>query len=495
MGVAEDRISELPESLIHHILSFLSIKCIASTTILSKRWNNLWLSLPILDFTNWRSPPPPTVATPEHHNEEEVDSDSDEDSEQDDYRVIKDSPPVDLSETNWFMDFLDKVLFLDNLAHVKKFRLKTDSMYFDQDRVKKWINSIVMRDVEELILYIKCSGPRVVPLELFYCESLTVLDLRFQNRQVLDQSSLSLISFQRLKRLRLSFIEFKDKTLAMQVFSNCPVLEDLCMSSVSWKGLDVICLALPQLKFFTIRGFGRESIENVKVKFETPNLLSLTWLDHIPKEFIVDSFPCLVEAGIRYNIAEGYTQSRYDSLYKFVQKVSHVKHLMVSHTYFRPKILDDSSVLPRSYHTFSNLVSFEVDVIYYGQIGLLFDIILQFSPNLASLIFHKLFWFHELHEDVLPFNIVPSCLLISLKSIEFRKFYGCPEEMEVVKLFVESARVLQTITLGSSSHHLEHLNKKKPTAEEVEDANDIILEQLQTFSWASADCSVKFLSP
>ncbi|XP_026395492.1 FBD-associated F-box protein At5g22730-like [Papaver somniferum] len=267
------------------------------------------------------------------------------------------------------------------------------------------------------------------------------------------------------------------------------------MTNVSWKGLDVICFALPQLKFFTIRGFGRESIENVKVKFDTPNLLSLTWFDHLPEEFIVDSFPCLVEAGIRYNFAEGHTKSRYHSLYEFVQKVSHVNHLMVSHTYFRPKILDDSSVLPRSYHTFSNLVSFEVDVIYYGQIGLLFNIILQFSPNLASLIFHQLFWFHRLHEDVLPFNIVPQCLLLSLKSIEFRKFYGSPKEMEVVKLFLESARVLQTITLGSSSHHLEHLNKKKPTAEEVEDANDIILEQLQTFSWASADCSVKFLSP
>ncbi|KAI3965661.1 hypothetical protein MKX01_010618 [Papaver californicum] len=146
-------------------------------------------------------------------------------------------------------------------------------------------------------------------------------------------------------------------------------------------------------------------------------------------------------------------------------------------------ILDDSSVLPSRYHTFRNLASFEVDVVYYGQIGLLFDIILQFSPNLTSLIFHQL-----------PFNIVPRCLLISLKSIEFRKFYGCPKEMEVVKLFLESARVLQTVTIGSSSHHLEHLNKKKPTAKEVEDANDIILEQLQAFSWASADCAVNFLS-
>ncbi|KAI3897033.1 hypothetical protein MKX03_015857, partial [Papaver bracteatum] len=236
MGAAEDRISELPESLIHHILSFLPIKFIASTTILSKRWNNLWLSLPILDFTQWRSPPP-TAAT----YEDESDSYSDGSELVEEYRVFKDSPPVDLPETNRFMDFLDKVIFLNNLDHIKKFCLETDSMYFDQDRVKEWIELIALGKIQELFLSIKCSGPRVVPLTLFYCQSLTVLDLRFENQQVLDQSPLLKICFQRLKKLRLSFIHFKDKRLAMLVFSNCPVLEDLYMSNVSWKGLDVIC--------------------------------------------------------------------------------------------------------------------------------------------------------------------------------------------------------------------------------------------------------------
>ncbi|KAI3897037.1 hypothetical protein MKX03_015861, partial [Papaver bracteatum] len=381
------------------------------------------------------------------------------------YRVFKDSPPVDLSETNRFMDSLDKVIFLDKLDHIKKFCLKTVSMYFDQD-------------LEELFISIKCSGPRVVPLKLFNCESLTALDLQFDNQQVLDQSPFSVISFQRLKRLRLSFIHFKDKALAMQLFSNCPVLEDLDMSNVSWKGLDVICFALPRLK---------EDLVNVKVKFDTPNLLSLMWCEYFPKEFIVvDSFPYLVEAGIRYSFDDGYTETRYDSLYNFVEKVSHVKHLMVSHTYFRPKILEDSSVIPRCNHSFRNLVSFEVDVIYYSQIGLLYDIILQVSPNLTSLIFHQLFSSTEIVQTLL-LDIVPRCLLSCLKSIVFRKFHWYPQEMEVVRLFLESALVLHTITLGSSS--------KKPTVEEVEEANGKILEQLLAFSWASSDCVVKFSSP
>ncbi|MCL7044667.1 hypothetical protein MKW94_024866 [Papaver nudicaule] len=267
------------------------------------------------------------------------------------------------------------------------------------------------------------------------------------------------------------------------------------MYKVSWKGLDVICFALPQLKFFEIASGGRESIENVKVKFETPNLLSLTWGGYLPKEFIVDSFPVLVEADICYGFAEGYAKSRYDSLCKFTEKVSHVKHLTVSDTYFLPKVLDDSSVLPKSYHTFLNLTCLDVAFIDYGKIGSLFDIILQYSPNLTSLIFRQIMMYQEVGYDPLPLNIMPRCLLLSLKSVEFHKFDGHPKEMEVVQLFLESARVLQTMTLGSLSYHLEELNKKKPTAKEVDDANNEILEQLQAFSWASADCVVKFLSP
>ncbi|GAU18233.1 hypothetical protein TSUD_175740 [Trifolium subterraneum] len=46
----ENRISTLPDPILHHILSFLPTKSAASTTILSKRWKPLWLSVPTLHF-------------------------------------------------------------------------------------------------------------------------------------------------------------------------------------------------------------------------------------------------------------------------------------------------------------------------------------------------------------------------------------------------------------------------------------------------------------
>ncbi|KAM1400934.1 hypothetical protein ACFXTH_027953 [Malus domestica] len=49
-GSSSDRISGLPADIQHHILSFLPIKFVARTSVLSRRWSSLWASFPILDF-------------------------------------------------------------------------------------------------------------------------------------------------------------------------------------------------------------------------------------------------------------------------------------------------------------------------------------------------------------------------------------------------------------------------------------------------------------
>ena len=46
----EDQLSDLPDAIIHHILSFLRTKFAAVTSVLSTRWRYLFLDVPKIDF-------------------------------------------------------------------------------------------------------------------------------------------------------------------------------------------------------------------------------------------------------------------------------------------------------------------------------------------------------------------------------------------------------------------------------------------------------------
>ncbi|RLM65744.1 hypothetical protein C2845_PM16G08350 [Panicum miliaceum] len=55
-GSARDRLGALPDELLHRVLSFLPAQEVVRTTVLSKRWTDLWRSVPRinLDFFNFR---------------------------------------------------------------------------------------------------------------------------------------------------------------------------------------------------------------------------------------------------------------------------------------------------------------------------------------------------------------------------------------------------------------------------------------------------------
>ncbi|KAJ0014177.1 hypothetical protein Pint_20646 [Pistacia integerrima] len=49
----QDRISELPDEILHHILSFMATKFAVQTSILSTRWRHLWKFISTIDFDSF----------------------------------------------------------------------------------------------------------------------------------------------------------------------------------------------------------------------------------------------------------------------------------------------------------------------------------------------------------------------------------------------------------------------------------------------------------
>ncbi|KAL7609854.1 hypothetical protein Lser_V15G10362 [Lactuca serriola] len=52
MNVEEDRLSSLPDELIHKILSFISVREAIGVSVLSSRWRSIWTSSPYICFLN-----------------------------------------------------------------------------------------------------------------------------------------------------------------------------------------------------------------------------------------------------------------------------------------------------------------------------------------------------------------------------------------------------------------------------------------------------------
>ncbi|MCH87960.1 F-box/LRR-repeat protein [Trifolium medium] len=192
----EDIISTLPDVLLCHILSFLQTKQAVATTILSKRWNNLCLSVPSLYFKT-------TITT--------------------------------IDQNFRFNDNVYTVL-LSRHSAVKGFRLK---LIYDYPQILylrgpinsifKWLNYVVQRGVECLDLRLRITFWEAenlvlnLPISILTCKTLVVLKLCSYGVQQ-GSSSVLLPS---LKTLHLKLVWFPKLRDLMLFLTGCPILQDL----------------------------------------------------------------------------------------------------------------------------------------------------------------------------------------------------------------------------------------------------------------------------
>ncbi|XP_039169720.1 F-box/LRR-repeat protein 25-like [Eucalyptus grandis] len=252
-----DLISALPDAVIHHIFSFLPLKDVVKTSVLSKRWRCTWTSTTHLAFNGVR---------PRNHDASSFD----------------------------FPSVVDSVLRQCTSPTVKKFHV-TDLQYHEADRPKvdRWLHFAAGRRVEDLYLSLitKMWSMYILPPSLYCWSWLVRLEVS------LCSFSLDLtISWPCLKVLSMEYAELSDDFLG-RILKGSPVLESLELRQC-WRMTNII-IDSTSVKDLLLIGANNCHLE----KIWAPHLLSLhvsgMWHHRI---FRLDDISSLVKADLVFSI-------------------------------------------------------------------------------------------------------------------------------------------------------------------------------------------------
>ncbi|XP_028792517.1 FBD-associated F-box protein At2g26860-like [Neltuma alba] len=185
-----DRISNLPDSLLLHILASKSLqtKDVIATMLLSKIWKSLWLSIPKLEFyeKGFRS-----------------------------YES--------------FLQFIDSTLNLVDSKSLKMFSLKCEYFDMPHDKVDIWVNTVLKSKLEYLNLcFAPCFDIMVTypPLPSSTFNSNTIRILKLVRVKVRNLSTVNLPS---LKALHMMYVVFSDAESLGMLLSKCVRLQELLL--------------------------------------------------------------------------------------------------------------------------------------------------------------------------------------------------------------------------------------------------------------------------
>ncbi|RZC57401.1 hypothetical protein C5167_004708 [Papaver somniferum] len=308
----QDRLSNLPESLIHHILSFLDMKYVVQTSILSRKWRYTWTTVSTLVF------------------ESDAFNDSGE------------------KKVQSFMRFVTSILML-NISDIDKFDLYYS---WDSDKIAKhlntWILAVVKRKVQELNIQIEYSIAWTMRLPhcLVTSESLTRLLLDFPGSLVLPDS----MNLPRLKSLYLGALEIDDIKCVNKLLSSCPVLESLVIKEFCVRAGHELRVNICKLKDLDICPChcGESALRIIKLC--TPNLTSFTCEDYMINEYCLENLSSLATANVQMTKGVGDTNIGKEDLFLkrilvFLMAFQNVNELTLSSDFLQLDSEDDGEVV------------------------------------------------------------------------------------------------------------------------------------------------------
>ncbi|XP_045822436.1 F-box/LRR-repeat protein 13-like [Trifolium pratense] len=348
----EDRLSDLSECVLLHILSFLSAKQAVQTCILSKRWNNLWKLLPTLRLSSSNFDTP-----------------------------------------DGFTQFTTKILSLrDYSTTLYYLRFSSEDLVNPQLCI---LNRAVSQNLQRLRISLLYYKIHILDC-IFSCHTLTSLQLyvRHPNATTLFPNSLNLPALTDLSLRR--FVFRSGNNGRAEPFS---ALEKLNSLSIQFcKVLDAENLSISSATLTNLTIQTKQGRNYGKIELYTPNLYTFAYAG-IPFEKICGSHLCSVkhvniDAYMRVNNAEPPS-----NLLSWLKEFTGIKSLKVTLTTLEvlslvPNLLKDK------FHFLCNLKSLRVkkEGISSGlsttpmlaRFARLCNHVLSLVPNLLKVIFHSL---------------------------------------------------------------------------------------------------------
>uniref|UniRef100_A0A5B7BPX2 F-box domain-containing protein n=1 Tax=Davidia involucrata TaxID=16924 RepID=A0A5B7BPX2_DAVIN len=222
-----DWISELPEPIIHQILSRLRSKDVARTSVLSKKWRDMWASFLTFNF------------------------------DQKSYRA---------NQNESFKDFVENSLStrLEPLFGIQKFRLYMTSFNLKlAPRIDRWISAATSKNVKELEIHLKVKQKKYysLPQTVLTAETITSLKLYGCRLDICSDIKLAHLRVLSIKKARIN------AHIIESLIGSCPLIQDLRL--VHCSGLECLHVSgLLELKRIEVHEcHGLKSVE-----IEIPNL-------------------------------------------------------------------------------------------------------------------------------------------------------------------------------------------------------------------------------
>ncbi|KAL3833052.1 hypothetical protein ACJIZ3_007788 [Penstemon smallii] len=333
-----DRLSPLPDDILHRILSFLDFLDVARTCVLSKRWRDVWMSVPCLNF--------------------------------------------DMNE--W--DFIKWALLLRDGSEIRRIHIT-----FDEIEQLNWLlRFAASKKVQELSFIDGEPCEEELEFPRLLCKTLKSLTVHFKNEITIRVST----AFSSLKSLVLEGVVMSRDAAEKLLSSDCVELEDVYLEEIFVGDLEIINISARKLKNLTIKnicycdGFtlARSFISKLNIcapnlvsfSYEGPMICGFAFLDTVSLQHISIRIPHIPSA------CEGLEDETFLPCPTRFIGLNHAKDLTLSSRvvkYFAPTYFDPLGI------------TFILDNMNYLKLGLRRKVdyieglinLLKLSPNLEAL--------------------------------------------------------------------------------------------------------------